>query len=519
MGSKSIRDGDSPSASSFLLPLLRHSRRGSLASLASVNQIDKETLSQALDQIHNSASQTETLTTFNEYTPPPTTSAGPDSKSIASELQGGFSGLYSRFRASVGNVKDKVNPGSEDLVAENPSLKSSRTTVSSPKPPSENASDSARAPSSSATTHQIKVNHASGRRSLLDANDIGAGHHDAVQHVSKISLESTSASTKSVTGSLAALKSAPTPLTQAAQPSTISPALAEVNISAVKQTGSNPKSVSGAIILGHPDNPKPGRISRAQTYLAERPAPRDVNTSGSDIAQAPELRSLNNTDHSQQAEGIARVKNNDPTPSLSERASANGYQIVASAQSSVNAVQIFPDLGTGSNNTEYNDVESYLEPAGTGEGQDDLPSARNRNLRSNVSGESTRKREYQHLDLPSRKTLAPPVISRPQSPTPSLSQASSSDTDYLNSASVQKPSRASLTKTRHKPQALSMNPQPSVSTAAHRESRTMSVFSQVKNKVLNKEYWMKDENARDCFYCGDQFSTFRRKHHCSMSAF
>lgn len=26
---------------------------------------------------------------------------------------------------------------------------------------------------------------------------------------------------------------------------------------------------------------------------------------------------------------------------------------------------------------------------------------------------------------------------------------------------------------------------------------------------------MKDENAKDCFYCGDPFTTFRRKHHCS----
>jgi hypothetical protein len=41
------------------------------------------------------------------------------------------------------------------------------------------------------------------------------------------------------------------------------------------------------------------------------------------------------------------------------------------------------------------------------------------------------------------------------------------------------------------------------------------VLSQIKSKVLSKEYWMRDENAKDCFYCGDVFSTFRRKHHCS----
>lgn len=36
----------------------------------------------------------------------------------------------------------------------------------------------------------------------------------------------------------------------------------------------------------------------------------------------------------------------------------------------------------------------------------------------------------------------------------------------------------------------------------------------LKRRVVSKEFWMKDENARDCFYCGDAFSTFRRKHHC-----
>ena len=40
------------------------------------------------------------------------------------------------------------------------------------------------------------------------------------------------------------------------------------------------------------------------------------------------------------------------------------------------------------------------------------------------------------------------------------------------------------------------------------------VPAHLKRRVVSKEFWMKDENARDCFYCGDAFSTFRRKHHC-----
>ena len=38
--------------------------------------------------------------------------------------------------------------------------------------------------------------------------------------------------------------------------------------------------------------------------------------------------------------------------------------------------------------------------------------------------------------------------------------------------------------------------------------------ARMKNKVLAKELWMRDETAKECFYCGEGFSTFRRKHHC-----
>ncbi|KAG5357463.1 1-phosphatidylinositol 3-phosphate 5-kinase fab1 [Yarrowia sp. C11] len=33
---------------------------------------------------------------------------------------------------------------------------------------------------------------------------------------------------------------------------------------------------------------------------------------------------------------------------------------------------------------------------------------------------------------------------------------------------------------------------------------------------LEKQFWMKDENATECFSCGKAFSTWRRKHHCRI---
>lgn len=34
------------------------------------------------------------------------------------------------------------------------------------------------------------------------------------------------------------------------------------------------------------------------------------------------------------------------------------------------------------------------------------------------------------------------------------------------------------------------------------------------NRLLDRDFWMKDENAKYCFRCGEPFTTFRRKHHC-----
>lgn len=40
------------------------------------------------------------------------------------------------------------------------------------------------------------------------------------------------------------------------------------------------------------------------------------------------------------------------------------------------------------------------------------------------------------------------------------------------------------------------------------------VLSQLRSKLLSRDFWMRDENAKDCFHCGEPFTTFRRKHHC-----
>lgn len=42
-------------------------------------------------------------------------------------------------------------------------------------------------------------------------------------------------------------------------------------------------------------------------------------------------------------------------------------------------------------------------------------------------------------------------------------------------------------------------------------------LQQLRKGTLSKEFWMKDENCKDCFLCGKTFNAFRRKHHCRKS--
>ncbi|KAK5009592.1 Mitochondrial distribution and morphology protein 12, partial [Cryomyces antarcticus] len=142
MASKQTQGTSSPSASSLRLPLLgRRSRRGSLASLSSRSQVDRATLAQALDQIHSSASQSETLTTFDEFASPPPASTGSEGKSFAGDLvHGGLSGLYNRIRHSVsGSREANVRPvsGTGNESADESSVKSvkGRAVARPPKKP------------------------------------------------------------------------------------------------------------------------------------------------------------------------------------------------------------------------------------------------------------------------------------------------------------------------------------------------------------------------------------------------
>ena len=512
MGSRPTRDDGSPAATSSLLPQLRGSRRGSVASTSSTTQLDKETLSQALDQIHNTASQSESLTTFNEYTSPPSSSSGPDSRSIASEIQGGLSGIYTKFRASVGNVKVIINAAGEDVAGEARTAKQTGAAVRNPAMSIGSASESSRSSFTANASNSPALG--SECRSPNDAKSCDAFQVGGNGNTkpSRASTRGTSVSSKSLSGSLATLKSPPVNLTQASLPTSISPTLAEINISALKQPwppGINANDDGPSTDVGRdvysptPDNDASARSITIKPHNA-----------------SPELQS------------------SDPRPTPTAKSRISKWDDKSSSSASVHQEKLPPDSEAAEVNIKAaqedaqllasNEVRNHLGPPSSSSiagnvvdggasqavatnpnKQDDIFQLAHRSNGEPLSATSEPRTNYQHIELPIRKALAALPVAKPGSSISSLSRAPSSNAD--TDAVVESPKRS----TDPYPEKYNVLHSASSASLQSRELHAVRVPSQAKNKVLDKQYWMKDENAKDCFYCGDPFSTFRRKHHCS----
>lgn len=236
MTTKPLSDGESPSTSSLLLPRLRHSRRGSLTSLSSASRLDKDSLAQALDQIHSTACQTETLTTFNEYTSPPPSSSGADVKGIASEIQGGLSGLYNRFRASVGNVADAVGITSEDVVVDTKSLKRQELTISAPEPSVKRTLNTVRTPGTSVASTDPSQPVETVRQSLTEKCilETGTNGKDLPSKLQKPSMGAVVGISQTSPPAPPVSYSSLAPLAQATSGIAARPTVAEINVSATK---------------------------------------------------------------------------------------------------------------------------------------------------------------------------------------------------------------------------------------------------------------------------------------------
>ena len=466
MASKPQGKTGSPSNSTSFLPLRIQSRRGSNGSLPPASKLDKETLHHALDQIHSVASQSAALTTFNDFAPPPpSSSSGAEPKGITSELQGGISGLYNRFRASVGGVKEITNvtaiaEDQRSLADDASSIKSFSQKSGGLPSPSANKLTFKSSKYESPTT---SVSNLKSHAEPFYPQSIASG----AQSVSNSQIDTLDQSVnfepknRRETGSKHGTKLSLSEILAGDDRGVISSQLLEANDpleDLQRQQGISPRTKA----------PLPLRDALGK----ERP-----RTMSSEDQPSSTLQS-----QSREKEAVPY--------------NPNGVKPLT------NDSEASPSAGKAADVSGPNDDRLAIADKSV-ESSRNVARSQNKNL----------------VTTPSQGPQKGHPVA--QIPGINFSRASSYETGGASSVNTTLDTRSGSEKhSDHdkQPTITRTAPKSAATVQTSADNRAVNgVLSQTRTRVLSKEYWMRDENARDCFNCGDAFSTFRRKHHCSQS--
>lgn len=446
-------------------PLRRRSRRSSIAG--------------ALDHIHTSASRSGTLTTFDDFASPPPSTSGGDGKGIEL-VQGGLSGLYSRIKASIEGTKE----GNDN--AGDASLSSFRARAA---PKTSQTSQTPKSPTGTDVSSLVVVSVPSSRLQ----SPLATAFPDSQLPPTKASnTSSPSASSKvSLNGPMSPLNTQPKPkpssATRFAEPLR---GVVDEDLRSQSPESSNSKSRGSSVIDSFTKN-TPFSLATSSTgrdasrYQKTGPTvdeafrqPRvdhefkdeESDTTEDDVVMVDGGGLLEGPGFSFSLEA---ANTEDPRLVLQKKSRREDSQITSSpplreaiAQRPVSREDNPKALQTV--NTPLKDVTALLAP----------------------------------------KPQRPPLLQISQSHLPGFrpSRASSSDGGLSSVTTVPTARTPAVETLEEHPRTILGN----TSTG----NLPNNAFSQMRRKILGKEFWMRDENAKDCFYCGDAFSTFRRKHHC-----
>lgn len=475
----SPRDGSeapSPSVSSIRLPLGplgRGSRRGSLASTSSKVVLDRETVNQALDHIHNSASRSETLITFDEFASPPPSSHGNESRGIAADLvPSGLSGLYSRIKATVGSVREPAS------VAPLPSTIETSDDLSLGGTRTRELAKGARKSAATSLSSPAVTSASSSR-----LNSPLAAAFPESQITNKRYQESVDSSSRPNSGA----SRLPLLLAPKSKPSVAASALENHSLDAINDEERR-SSITGATASNASLKPKdtPTNSSRTSSVTSSRPPNESRLSGGPQLRASHGLRELPGEDsdstHDDVTHGIEKAE------TVASFGSSHDSLLVEDSQAK-------EALRRMSNNNPTLAGRRDVSPAMGSNYHADAANAKRPVAPTSASGTISQR---------------PPLLQISQSHLPGfrISRASSSDGGLSSvTTTTVAPSRQE--------QYFEHRPLPQLRPLP--EALPNSTFPQLGRKVLSREFWMRDENAKDCFYCGDSFSTFRRKHHCRKS--
>ena len=444
---------NSPSPSSTFLPRASP-RRSSIISISS--NVNRETRSQALDTIHRAASCTDSLTTFNEFAAPPSGASGRDGLGITGDIQGSLSGLYSKIKATVGGSKEatperRANPDGADDAA---SIRSERTNGSTPVSQSKYGPHMRKLASPAVSNISL----------VADSNDLG--------------------------GAIISQAADKTPRVNsfAEYSHTKSSSITSNNVTSNERPSDN--KLPGGLRPFASSAVGPGGPTVAETNVTAAKGQADRSSLLSDTSTAGD-----NSDNRLDAIRSLRVADQKVSRSKSTDERPNGSGLTLRADADAAGADV-GDLETPRAVPERKLIIAKLNNQLMA--PPETPKLQHTN--SSASGQSRRDQTALTSGTPSKRPFLGLVRGHSTTST-SLSIASTTrhveDQEEALHAVGQLPSHLQLKYKHHK------NPQ-----------APNAALPNFKNKVLSKEYWMRDENARDCFSCGDAFTTWRRKHHC-----
>jgi 1-phosphatidylinositol-3-phosphate 5-kinase len=410
MTSQISNQSESPTHSSPVLPV-DDSRRTSIISEASHTVASQDSVAKTLDKIHTAASRTDTLTTFDFGSPPRPPSSG-DIKGLAGDIvQGGFSGLYSRIKATVGGGRDVVPIHGFSESGEDASGTSGK-----------------QRPTLSKTGMISPTNMSTPSSRLQSPSTSTFAEHNITQ---------------------------PSPSSLHSQRPSITEQTLVVDIPGVQQPSHSTKSPTPATPIGKEVRRQPTRTQSSGTKAPFTDHP-DV-----DPDRILDSQKIGYNDHT-----LLTDSDRTPRPLARLMAPDNHRSLVASSVS--------PARRKLKERNDVDQVTSFKFPT------EPLP------LRSNLI-----------------------QVSQSHLPGFQVSRETSVDGDYSSITSGPKTNRPVPSES-----GEDLNSKASLTNIDPNDPA-----ARLRNKVLAKELWMRDETAKECFYCGEPFSTFRRKHHCSKIPF
>ncbi|OLN81780.1 1-phosphatidylinositol 3-phosphate 5-kinase fab1 [Colletotrichum chlorophyti] len=431
------------------------SRHDSINSISTASQADKDQLAHTLNRIHTSASQSDSLTTFNDFAPPPTSLPATETKVLTGDLvQNGLSGLYSRLKEAVGAV-GAVGTKQQDMddadSFEVASKRSTSTTGTTSKPPiaslgrAETAGTSSSFNSAVTNDGPMTATTSSGMNTLLSDSQ---SHPPQSSKATSISAMTAS---KSSTTSRQSLPN----VIKASAVTAINPEVAPATATrSVMRVEDGPSRSSGRRSISKQPDPRPLVIGSESSHKF-------------DVLE------------SKTGPAVDRSHAN-AWPRREDAVAIDGTAEKPLSPVKPSAPQL-PKLQTADPRSPVSSTASMLAPK--------RPAVIDRITRSRSPGYA-----------PSRSSSMEHVTAEP-----SPISTTAHDSVYHDSFAHDSQPKHGRTG------ALRI---PGTTTNEGAPDQVNARLDRMRRQVLSKEFWMADETCKECFICGQPFSAFRRKHHC-----